>query len=498
MKKSTLILILIATIFTSIVFLNIIYFFLDKYLPIIVSSSFFFIALCGTHYLYLIKKINVLSYIIFIVFSLPFIHIPYYIFFEFGTYKYWLYGLASNPYMLDQTVIELTAMLGVTGSCALIIGFLLSGGKNEFKNKLLLKSPPDGFKTLNIYFSFLFLMLGLFFTLISYPSDSLFDKAYGSPNTVKEGINFASSWMVGLIIITFVYCDAWLDRSKNYGFYKRILCLIFILYIVIFLQLMRGDREGLPWIIAILSCPLFCSRIFTDIKNYKINKLTVLSIILLILFINLLVGIMRIALLDLHLAEIFDLLVYYFTADACPHRACYGFLDLFNGTWSAVLLTPISLAGDHVYDSYIYQYSGLNWGSDYLDLFLSLPPGFVADFFGYVRPIDGSNGPAWEMRYGAGGVHAIVLPFRNFSIVGILVIFTFIGFLISKIEVSTMKNFTVSGLALILTLITTSPHWLWYGDKSIMNALIIWFGFSLLYRTLSNSKYIFKKHKKVL
>ena len=72
--------------------------------------------------------------------------------------------------------------------------------------------------------------------------------------------------------------------------------------------------------------------------------------------------------------------------------------------WDMVcsLLTPISIAGDYIYNNYIYDYR-LKWGEDYLNLLLSLPPGFLANWLDYVRPLNPMSGPAWEMRYGGGG-----------------------------------------------------------------------------------------------
>jgi hypothetical protein len=46
------------------------------------------------------------------------------------------------------------------------------------------------------------------------------------------------------------------------------------------------------------------------------------------------------------------------------------------------------------------------------------------------------------------------------------------------------KNFNQINLSLLITLVMVSPHWLWYGEKNVMNAFFIWFFFSFLYRLI--------------
>ena len=174
-----------------------------------------------------------------------------------------------------------------------------------------------------------------------------------------SGIGFDSAWMFGFIILLILFSDAWLDRSNKIGKIKRISSILVILYVIVFLQLLKGDREGLPVIVAILITPLFCSRIFSDIKNYKISYPIIFIGVFFILSINLVVGLMRMSMIGLeNLSDGLSVLTYFFTAEECPHRSCYGISDLVSGTWSAVLLTPISIAGDYIYNNYIYDYKG--------------------------------------------------------------------------------------------------------------------------------------------
>jgi hypothetical protein len=121
-------------------------------------------------------------------------------------------------------------------------------------------------------------------------------------------------------------------------------------------------------------------------------------------------------------------------------------------------------------------------GQTYLDLLSSIIPGFLADWIGYTRPIDALHGPAWEMIYGLGGTHAVVVPFMDFRMTGVFMIVAVWSFAFSRLEHYLINHLTASNLSLLGIIATAIPHWLWYGEKNIINALIIWFLLSILYK----------------
>jgi len=168
-----------------------------------------------------------------------------------------------------------------------------------------------------------------------------------------------------------------------------------------------------------------------------------------------------------------------------------GIDTLLNETWSATLLTPLSVAGDH-----IYGLLELKFGQDYLNLFLSAPPGFVADTLGYIRPLDQERGPAWEMRYGQGGTHAVVVPFMNFRMAGVFLIPAIWSFVIASFEKSVLREANAANLSLLVIIATISPHWLWYGEKAIFNAIVLWIVFSFFYQMSIGSPRYRKVHFK--
>lgn len=123
-----------------------------------------------------------------------------------------------------------------------------------------------------------------------------------------------------------------------------------------------------------------------------------------------------------------------------------------------------------------------------------MPPGFVADALGYTRPIDGLNGPAWEMRYGIGGTHASVVPFLNFRMVGVLFVTAVWAYALHASERRALTRLTVARLAFLGTMIMTSPHWLWYGEKYGLNAVLIWFLLWWCYRFCMAVEHVFKAY----
>jgi len=209
----------------------------------------------------------------------------------------------------------------------------------------------------------------------------------------------------------------------------------------------------------------------TQRRGFNIPWHKIVAITFALFVVTIVVGVLRSGLVGESVSGTIDLILALYQSDTI------GLNNVLSGTWSAVLLTPLSVAGDH-----IYGLLNLKWGQDYLDMLLSIIPGFLADAIGYVRPIDGNQGPAWEMRYGLGGTHASVVPFINFSMLGVFLIPTLWSWFFANVEKSTLRLLNVPKLSFLLTFTMAAPHWLWYGEKSAINALVMWLVFSFLYR----------------
>ncbi len=442
------------------------------YVPVIV---FVLAAGCLSRAFYK-AQVGLLTILLFSVYSLPFIHIIPYLWYDFakkGPLLFW--QLTLNPYMTEKPIIGLTAMIGAIGAAGFAAGTLLF--RKKISRPLLTEDKDRCFvrgKTLSLPVFLVWITFAIGFSWISAPQETIFVAAYTQSSPINQNWNFSSAWMVSYAFLLFTLADSILEKTTALKKLKQKIAIIAFLVIIIWFQLLRGDRESIPCIFAAFLMYFVWGKNFSRMRigKRKISWLIILAGGCSIVVISYFVGVIRSSAVGIHgIPSVLNLLSDF------SRQGQFQFGNLFHGTWSAALLTPISVAGD-----YINGKLPINYGRTYLDLFASIVPGFLADWIGYVRPVDGLHGPAWQMTYGIGGTHAVVVPFMNFRMSGVFIIVALWGFLFSKVESWAMKRLTVSKLALLGIIAMTAPHWLWYGEKYIMNALIIWFLLSICYR----------------
>ena len=446
------------------------------YLPIVVSATV--IALVAWHLIRLYKQSRVgpLTMLLFVVYALPFIHIVPYLWFDFDAeFPLNLWGLAVNPYMTDKTVIELMSMIGAVGAAGFAAGVSLLQGtlSTGLSGGAIVRYRPSG-KTLSMPVFWMWVVLAIIFTWISAPAQTVFTAVYTESKAINANWNFSSAWMVSYAFLLFALGDSIFEAQPRNRKIKRTVVFYAALLIVVWFQLLRGDRESLALVLAaLLMYYVWGKGLRGAVKGrVKLNRRMMFLLAFLVFVAAYFVGAVRGSLTEVR--SISDLVGVFSGPGAAD---TIRFDNMISGTWSGVLLTPLSVAGDYINGSLPLKY-----GQTYLDLLGSAMPGFLAQWIGYTRPIDGLRGPAWEMTYGLGGTHAVVVPFVNFSMAGVFVIVALWSFAFAKIERYSIKRLTVSHLALLGIIATAIPHWLWYGEKSIMNALIIWVMLSVLYR----------------
>ena len=448
-------------------------FIFNIYFPIWVSVLIMMIVSFFLINRFINKKSGILILIIWVVYALPFIHLPSYIWFNFND-DYpefsFLWGLQINPYMIDERVIKLTAMILSVGALGIATGVSIGHKKLKKDTGLDQNNKIKFFKTLNLSIWFIWVAIGVALTALSAPKNSIFVSIYTDSQSSLDGLNFSSAWMMSYVILTFAFCDTILENSVVLKKIKMKIIILAFFIVVFYFQLLRGDRECLPWVFGIIIIYYYWAGNYTKRNNLKLpyKKITIGTIA--IFFVSLIVGYTRTSLNGASLSDFATLIYDLFQSDV-------DVSNYLSGTWSAVLLTPLSVAGDHV-----YGLLPLKLGKDYINLFLSTPPGFLTDAIGYIRPIDAMSGPAWEMRYGMGGTHASVLPFMNFRMVGIFVIPLIWSYIIVKFESFAISKVNVSSLSLLTVLVMASPHWLWYGEKNLINAIMMWAAFTFTYK----------------
>lgn len=419
---------------------------------------------------YLHRRIGILILFLWIVFALPFIHIVPYLWFAFGyenPVKLW--GVAVRPYMLQQQIIELTAMIGAVGG----IGFALAISLD--KSLISFDSTPKNFSERRKVISLTFpiwlswVSIGFILSFLFAPQDTIFTAAYTMSSSLIKNVNFSSAGTLSYIVLTIALADAILDQRINRRDIKKQVIFLIILILLVYFQFLRGDRAAIPFALSTLLIIFYWAKPVTRQRRTSIPWMKIVAGGFALILIGKIVGQVRHSLVGVYdSSEIWSILAESFFVVSA---------DLFVGPWSPVLLTPLSVAGD-----YIYGLLPFKFGTDYINLVLSLPPGFIADALEYTRPLDANNGPAWEMRYGIGGTHASVVPFMNFGMLGVLVVPVLIVYIISRLEKRAVQRINVISISLLATIALVAPHFFWYGEKYGLNAIIAWAILAFFYR----------------
>lgn len=411
------------------------------------------------------KTIGIVSLLFFIVFTLPFLHLIPYLWIDLTQKTDTVWGLAANPFQFNNEIINLVGMMSSCGMIGMILPTLFLRKKNSHevvskKSKIVRKSMP-------LVLWFIWLVIGLILSILSAPEESLLNAAYTTSESASKELNVSSAWLLSYVVLLFALYDSLVEKNTFVRKIKKISIFSVIAYIVIILQFFRGDRESIPWLLACVLMIYYWLPFSTN-TNFKIPKAKLTIFVSLAFAISVIVGASRSRISDAgNLSNAANI-----AANVLKENP-----ELLKGTWTAVLLTPLSTAGDFLTNNKPYL-----WGEDYLNLILSIPPGFIADMIGYERPWGSGKGPATEMIYGEGGTHSSVLPFRNFGLLGIIFITSIIFNLLIKLDDVTYRKPSMSSTILLSTLVTILPHWLWYGEKNLLNGLIMYSLLLLLYK----------------
>ena len=460
-------------LFLSIGIFSVFLFHTDVFLPVWVSVAI----LSGVSLFlwsgYQHKRVGVLMLLLWLVYALPFIHVVPYLWFDFANEDpFSLWGLRVNPYMLEERIIQLTAMIGAVGGIGFALGVSLNNKAIVLDTGLDAVGNQRRVRTLSTPIWLVWVIGGVALSWLTAPESTLFTAVYTASKSALDGANFGSAWMISYVLLAFALCDALLDQNPARKAFKRKVVFGAIAFVVVFLQLLRGDRESIPFVFGALLVYFYWAAPLTQKRQLQSPWKKIVAGGFVLVIVSMVLGATRHSLIEIQdIGQLVGLLADLYESELI------GISNLLHGTWSAVLLTPLSVAGDHV-----YKLLPLKLGEDYLNLFLSIPPGFMAGAVGYTRPIDALSGPAWEMRYGLGGTHAAVVPFMNFRMLGVLVIPALWAYIFTRYEKGALKRLSVTNLALLCTVAMAAPHWLWYGEKNGFNALIIWLLLAFLYR----------------
>ena len=288
---------------------------------------------------------------------------------------------------------------------------------------------------------------------------TIFSTVYGGKGDQVVGflhtIKFRSGLLIAYLIFILCYIDASAEKSGTDRIYKKVLLLVASLWTIVWLQLLRGDREcsGLILAISALAMTRFPHHVWRQVTKHSV-KLGIIAIIFLVL------GFARSRLSNGDMS--------FLEADQLQKMLTYN-------TWTSVALTNLGCANEYM--------SGMDWqlGKTYWDYVLSFPPGFLTSWLGLERPLDGESSPLrWYEFLTSGGVHVAVVPFRNFGPIGLWLVLCAYGMTIAAIDRLAYSQCILDRF-LFGTFICVSMLWFWYGDNNIIRALTAFFCLKYLY-----------------
>lgn len=261
--------------------------------------------------------------------------------------------------------------------------------------------------TLPLFPWFISLAAAFILSHISAPTNNIISAVYDARTTIASSINFDSAWLLSYTIYTFLILDASYDPNRSTRRTKLIWSSTAILFTITFFQFMAGDRESIPWILALcylyhIKLQPYTASVFKFARPLNKSNLFVAFLCAFVLAI-------AVSFLRSRLFYITNFNDFISAINSEFFESPQIFISsALKGTWTSVLLTPFSTVGDYYHSTFTF-----NHGQDYINIYKSLLPGFVSDFFGLERPIAGSLDPALDMTYGGGGTHFIVIPFRT-------------------------------------------------------------------------------------
>ena len=398
-----------------------------------------------------------------------------------SSYVFWesraAIGLCQNHDIINQMLA-----IGFVGLCGLLGGMEVGalwwkpqGPPRNSRNSGTVGSA----RTMNIWPFAALLMAAVFLSWLYAPEKTVLSAAYASADAggnAAEAMNFNASFLVSYILLILLYLDGERERTITQRTSMKVLAVYATTgFIVIVLQLMRGDRESSGLVVGLAMVYLTKPGLDTEWLRARILQRKMffrISFLLLFLFlVYAAVGSWR-----------------YSASESKVGGFANAYDILFDGlrqnTWTSVALNNLGMAAEYHSGTIEYLH-----GQTYLDYFLSLPPGPIASALGYVRPLESDRGPNfWYAGLSSGGMHPAVVPFKNFGITGVLLVLALFGAFLSRCECRANTGALSSRLMYGATAVS-GFMWFWYGDMNIIRALMIGLVLYLVYQTCLMSRY---------
>ncbi len=417
-----------------------------------------------------VVKLSLMSRFFIVLYSLPFTATLGYL---FDAEFIWTRSANVQPLCLIPELINVMLVMAIVGLCGLLTGI-------EATNWFYCRFPArvsetkgitDLSRTFSLPVTAILLGVSIYLSALHSPAKTIFEEPYA----IRSGAKLNGSWMISYMILILLYLDFERELPGRRRLWKVLGYSATVSYIIVVLQFLRGDRECAGLVVGMAM--LFITNPVVEegvtgsgllrSRQRRAAMLAVPLAICIVVFAGL--GTLRnIA----NVSEFDD-----------PDTRSVAVKYLTRNTWTAVSLNNLGLATECYYGNVEYLY-----GRSYLDYFLSLPPSPIAKRLNYVRPLDGPANPAQWYRclISFGGMHPVVVPYRNFGIWGVIPVLFFCGSFIAFCEIQNERRL-FSARLLYGCVATSSMSWFWYSDMNMIRTLMICAGLLLFYRPWWNS-----------
>jgi len=403
-----------------------------------------------------------------LLYSLPFATTIGFLFND--QYIWWIGRLAADPFLRSYETNQTMIYVGLIGLMGLVAGIFWA--QVLLKKSVSVSSSSPRYLGLPIFSILLALVVSL--SWLSAPAKDIFEAAYASEGLggVAANIGFSSSFLMSYILAIILWIDLENTTRRRLSRIKFVLLLSAVIFIVFYINLLRGDRECIG-LIAGMACMYITSlnrarisdRFRSAMNILRQKKKRIAMIAVSVLFSFSLLGTYRFTLSDR-------------SSSSEPFEETIVSSLKYN-TWSGVLLTNLANAAE-----YRESQKELLLGSTYVHYLQSLPPGIVATFLNYTRPMDGRDNPCvWYAGPAGGGVHIAVVPFRNFGIYGLFFIMFLYGVLIGVLDRRNSRYY-FWWRVMYGSLVTCSFFWFWYGEMNLIRAVMGAILFGSIYQSL--------------
>lgn len=374
----------------------------------------------------------------------------------FDRYYVWWHTPEASALIRERRVSEEMMAVGLVGLLGLIAGIRLA--QALCRPTLALPSPRAP-STLGRGMTVTLAAVAVGLSWIMAAKATIFTAAYntGGSAIAAAPMNFNAAWLLSYVTIVVLVIDCERERSDRLRQFKRAAIGTAVAIIVVFLQVLRGDRECSGLLVALAFLYLTGSdsaRLLQRTSDLlrRVRRVAVPAAVVFLVF--LILGAVRVSLATAQQRQRFSLY--------------QSFLTTFQeNTWSSILLTNLAQAAQFRNHTAHYLY-----GETYADYVKSLPPGIVTRALGIERPLESNRGPNWWFfGISAGGIHAVVIPFRNFGMAGAFLVLLLYGWFIAWVEIRNDPRVFWARLLYGATCVG-SFFWFWYGDMTMIRALM--------------------------